>query len=195
MSVEDRDSTKDLSDEMIVSRILDSGQNNLFAILFERYQKKVHCKCMSLLKNEDLAEEFVEEIFSKVFENLSTFQNRSLFSSWLYAVANNYCIDYLRNKKKLHYPNWNKENELPDIIDESSEDIPAINYGDLSKVLDLIHPEEKALILMKYQDGLSLRVIGESLRITEDAAKMRLKRAKARILFLYKKEFMDRECV
>jgi len=66
-----------------------------------------------------------------------------------------------------------------------------INYDDLLVILDLVHPEEKALLIMKYQDNISLKQISESLRISEDAAKMRLKRARTRVLYLYKKKFLD----
>jgi RNA polymerase sigma factor (sigma-70 family) len=192
MALPDRKKSLNLPDEEIVHMILDSGNNDLYAHLYDKYQKKVYNKCMTLLKNEGLANEFTKEIFSKVFESLPSFRNKSSFSSWLYAVTTNHCIDFLRNKKKLHYPKWDRENELPDIIDETSDEMPVFNYDDLMKVLELIHPEEKALVLMKYQDNLSLKEIGHSLRITEDAAKMRLKRAKARIVFLFKKEFIDK---
>jgi RNA polymerase sigma factor (sigma-70 family) len=192
MASTDRKKIMNLPDEEIVHLILDSGNNDLYSLLYDKYQKRVYSKCMTLLKNEGLANEFTKEIFSKVFESLPSFRNKSSFSSWLYAVTTNHCIDFLRNKKKLHYPKWDRENELPDIIDETSDEMPVFNYDDLMKVLELIHPEEKALVLMKYQDNLSLKEIGQSLRITEDAAKMRLKRAKARILFLFKKEFIDK---
>ncbi len=192
MALTDRKKSLNLPDEEIVHLILDTGNNDLYAHLYDKYQKKVYNKCMTLLKNEGLANEFTKEIFSKVFESLPSFRNKSSFSSWLYAVTTNHCIDFLRNKKKLHYPKWDRENELPDIIDETSDEMPVFNYDDLMKVLELIHPEEKALVLMKYQDNLSLKEIGQSLRITEDAAKMRLKRAKARIVFLFKKEFIDK---
>jgi RNA polymerase sigma factor (sigma-70 family) len=192
MSLANRKNNLNFTDEEIVQLILDTGNNDLYARLYDKYQKKVFSKCMTLLKSEGLANEFTKEIFSKVFESLPSFRNKSSFSSWLYAVTTNHCIDFLRNKKKLHYPKWDRENELPDIIDESSDEMPVFNYDDLMKVLELIHPEEKALILMKYQDNLSLKEIGQSLRVTEDAAKMRLKRAKARIVFLFKKEFIDK---
>lgn len=192
MALTDRRKNLNLPDEEIVHMILETGNNDLYAHLYDKYQKKVYNKCMTLLKSESLANEFTKEIFSKVFESLPSFRNKSSFSSWLYAVTTNHCIDFLRNKKKLHYPKWDRENELPDIIDETSDEMPVFNYDDLMKVLELIHPEEKALVLMKYQDNLSLKEIGQSLRITEDAAKMRLKRAKARIIFLFKKEFIDK---
>jgi RNA polymerase sigma-70 factor (ECF subfamily) len=55
--------------------------------------------------------------------------------------------------------------------------------------MEMIHPEEKALLLMKYQDNLSGKQIAQTLRISEDAVKMRLKRARTRVIYLYKQQF------
>lgn len=177
-------------DEELVSLVL-HGQSKYFDILYKRYYQKVFDKCTNLLKNRELAEEFTKDIFSKVFEKLPSYKNKSSFSTWLYSITYNYCIDYLRNKKKLHYPEWNKNNEIPEIIDESDEEPAAIEYEKFLQVLEMIHPEEKALLIMKYQDNLSLRQISGSLRISEDAAKMRLKRARTRVLYYYKNNFGD----
>jgi RNA polymerase sigma-70 factor (ECF subfamily) len=89
----------------------------------------------------------------------------------------------------MHYPDWNKQNEIPEIIDETEEDITDMNYQRLLDILELIHPEEKALLLMKYQDGLPLKQIAPAIRISEDAAKMRLKRARTRVIYLYRSKF------
>ncbi len=178
-----------LSDAEIISMIVNDHQPELFTILYKRYYGKVLDKCYGLLKNREQAEEFSEDIFTKVFEKLDTFHYRSSFSSWLYSVTYNHCIDYLRNKKKLHYPEWNAQNEIPEIIDESEEDLSGIRYENLLVILDKIHPEEKALLLMKYQDNLSLKEIGAALRIGESVVKMRLKRAKTRVVYLYKQKF------
>lgn len=175
----------------IIQKIIEEGKTEYYRLLYNRYQPKVYQKCLTLLKDKTLAHEFANDILAKAFEKLTRVKKTSAFSSWLYVLATNYCIDYLRNKKKLHYPSWNKANEIPDIVDESSEMLHELNYEDLLLVMDKIHPEEKALILMKYQDDLSLKEIGKSLRITEDAAKMRLKRARTRLIYLYKKEYLD----
>jgi RNA polymerase sigma factor (sigma-70 family) len=185
------DTLKSARDEEIISKIITENQVNYFEILYGRYYRKVLDKCYSLLKNHQLAKEFTEDIFSKTYEKLKTFRNISSFSSWLYSITYNHCIDYLRHKKKLHYPEWNRENEIPGIIDESGDSPDTINYDDLLVILDMIHPEEKALLTMKYQDNISLKQISESLRISEDAAKMRLKRARTRVLYLYKEKFLN----
>jgi len=181
----------DTSTGDLIRLILEEGKSEYYGELYSRFQPKVYQKCLTLLKDTMLAQEFSNDILVKAFENLTRMKNTSAFSSWLYVMATNYCIDYLRNKKKLHYPSWNMENELPDIVDESSDPLPELNYDDLMEVLEKVHPEEKALILMKYQDDLSLKEIGKSLRITEDAAKMRLKRARSRLIYLYKNEFLN----
>jgi RNA polymerase sigma-70 factor (ECF subfamily) len=175
------------TDEEIVHAILENGKSNLYEVLYDRYYAKVLDKSYSLLKNRELAKELTRDILSKSYEKLSSFKGDSSFSSWLYSITYNQCIDYLREKKKLHYPDWDMQNELPEIIDEIEEDLTGIQYERLINLLDLIHTEEKALLLMKYQDELSLKEIGEALRISESAAKMRIKRAKARLIYLYKK--------
>jgi len=183
---------KSLSDEEIIERMDEENSSKLFEILYKRYYHKVVDKCYSLCKNKQLSKELAEDIFSKTFEKLSSFKKLSSFSSWLYSLSYNHCIDYLRLKKKLHYPEWNREHEIPEIIDESDENMNNIDYDNMMIVFELIHPEEKVLLLMKYQDNLSMKEIAETLRISEDATKMRLKRARARVIYLYKQKFWDK---
>jgi RNA polymerase sigma factor (sigma-70 family) len=179
-----------LKDDEIILKMKNDNASNYFEELYNRYHLKVLDKCYSIVKSRPVAEELAEDILSKVFEKLPTFKQQSSFSSWLYAITYNHCIDYLREKKKIHYPNWNRDNEIPEIIDET-EVIEKINYENLMEVMDIIHPEEKALLLMKYQDNLPMKQIAEALRISEDAAKMRLKRARTRIIYFYTQKYLQ----
>jgi RNA polymerase sigma factor (sigma-70 family) len=179
-----------LNDDEIILKIKKENASNNFEILYNRYYSKVLDKCFSIVKNRQIAEELAEDIFSKVFEKLATFKQQSSFSSWLYSVTYNHCIDYLREKNKLHYPDWNRENEIPEIIDEIDEVLEVIDYDKVLDVMELIHPEEKALLFMKYMDDLTIKQIAEALRISDDAAKMRLKRARARVLYLYTQKYL-----
>ncbi len=175
-----------LRDEEIIRNIL-QGKKDQFRILYSRYERKVLDKCYSILKDQDLAVEIKQEIFSKVYEKLSGYKGIASFSSWLYAITYNHCIEYLRHRKKLNYPEWNRSNELPETIDEIYEtDTTGIRYERLLKIMEMIHPEEKALLLMKYQDNIPLKLVMSTFRISESAAKMRIKRAKARVMYLYK---------
>jgi len=180
---------KQKSDEEIVLLIINFGNKELFELLYHRYFKKVRDKCFSFLKDSNLSEEFANDILTKAYEKINGFKGNSLFSSWLYSITYNHCIDYLRVKKKLHYPEWNSNNEIPEIIDESETDFEEVNYENLLAIFELIHPEEKVLLLMKYQDNLPIKSIAKALRISDDAVKMRLKRAKSRVIYLYNQKF------
>jgi RNA polymerase sigma-70 factor (ECF subfamily) len=177
------------TDEEIVHLLMDSGNKELFEILYSRYFKKVKDKCFSFIKDSKQSEEFANDILTKAYEKIPGFKGTSSFSSWLYSITYNYCIDYLRVKKKLHYPNWNNSNEIPEILDESETDFEDASYENLMAILEMIHPEEKVLLLMKYQDNLPLKHIAKTLRISEDAVKMRLKRARTRVTYLYNEKF------
>jgi RNA polymerase sigma factor (sigma-70 family) len=180
---------KQKSDEEIVLLIINSGNKELFELLYHRYFKKVRDKCFSFLKDSILSEEFANDILTKAYEKIHGFKGNSSFSSWLYSITYNYCIDYLRAKKKLHYPEWNSSNEIPEIIDESETDFEEASYENLLTIFELIHPEEKVLLLMKYQDNLPIKSIAKTLRISDDAVKMRLKRARSRVIYLYNQKF------
>ena len=176
-----------VSDEDLISLILKERDKVHFKVLYERYYGKVLNKCYSFLKNRDLSAELATDIMARAFEKLDTFKGNSSFSTWLYAITYNNCIDYLREKKKLHYPEWNRKQELPDFSEaEEVDESDNISYEFLVELMEKLHTEEKALLLMKYQDDMSLKQISGSMRITESAVKMRLKRAKTRLLYLYK---------
>jgi RNA polymerase sigma factor (sigma-70 family) len=177
------------SDEEIVQLITSSGDQELFELIYSRYFTKVRDKCFSFIKDSKLSEEFANDILTKAYEKISGFKGNSSFSSWLYSITYNYCIDYLRVKKKLHYPDWNSNNEIPEIIDETETDFEEANYENLLQILEVIHPEEKVLLLMKYQDNVPIKQIAKTLRISEDAVKMRLKRARTRVIYLYNQKF------
>ena len=95
---------KALGDEEIIKRIRNENMPDYFEVIYEPYYRKVLDKCYSLVKNRSTALELSEDIFSKGYEKLNSFKNLSSFSSWLYSITFNHCTDYLRDKKKLHYP-------------------------------------------------------------------------------------------
>ena len=161
----------DLDDEEIITRIREGDSARCFGILYNRYHKKVMEKCFSFVKDSALAKELAEDVLSKTYEQLPSFRQKSAFSTWLYSITYNHCIDYLRKKKKLHYPNWNKENEIPELAYDTEEVAAEINYDQLKVILEMIHPEEKALLLMKYLDNLSIKQISKALRISDNATK------------------------
>ena len=82
-----------LTDNEVIAEYLQSGDNRFFEVLYNRYSRKVYGKCLFLLKEPDLAEDAVQEIFMKLLIKLAKFSGKSKFSTWMYSVTYNYCIE------------------------------------------------------------------------------------------------------
>ena len=185
---------KDLSaktDSELIRLHLDQQVPECFSLLYNRYIGKVYSKCISLLKDEVKAQDASQEIFVKIYLNLSKFNEKSKFSTWVYSITYNFCIDFIRRQKKAKTIFSDEmENASEDLVDEVDDrELLEMEVGRLKKVLDKIPPGDKAVLLMKYQDDLSIKDISGILNKTESAIKMKLKRAKHKAQQVYKDIF------
>jgi RNA polymerase sigma-70 factor (ECF subfamily) len=87
------------SDQLIVDQIV-AGQKDLFRLLVRRYQRPVYGMGMGFFRNAEDASDFTQEVFLKVYRNLSRFEHRSRFSTWLYKIAYNTAINDINRKKE-----------------------------------------------------------------------------------------------
>ncbi len=180
------------SDLLLIKQYLNNRDANAFNQLYRRYSTKVYAKCISMLKDEALAADATQEIFTKVFLKLGSFGEKSKFSTWLYSVTYNFCIDFIRRKKRDKQLFTDEAEDLPDLIDDDEdEEILAMEVGRLREVLELIPPGDKVILLMKYQDDLSIKEIAEALNKNESAVKMQLKRAKTKAQLAYKEKYTN----
>lgn len=170
-----------MSDPEIIKTYLHSQASVCFGLLYSRYSNKVFSKCMTLLKDEALAQDAMQEIFTKIFLNLSKFSGKSKFSTWVYSITYNFCIDYIRRNKRQNNLFSDEMEKAPDVIDEVDDrELLEMEVKKLKKVLELIPAGDKAILLMKYQEEMSIRDIAGVLGKTESAIKMKIKRAKAK---------------
>lgn len=143
-----------------------------------------------MLKNEAAAKDATQEIFTKIFLNLSKFSERSKFSTWVYSITYNFCIDTIRKRKKEKKLFSDEIENAPDIIEEISDDsLLQMEVKRLGKVLNEIPSGDRAVLLMKYQDEMSIKEIAEILDKTESAIKMKIKRAKHKAQKVYRDIF------
>ena len=187
---------KDLSDEDLVKAIVSSNDTLLFEILYDRYDKVVYNKCIGFSQSEDEAEDLTQDIFLKLFVKLKTFKGKSKFSTWLYAFTYNHCVNYVNRStaKKIEKQSVGTEN-IEDTYYNPEKDDNSINLLKVEKLkeaLEQISPEEKMVLLLKYQDSLSIKELGGILDIGESAVKMRLKRAKEKLINVYNSDEDER---
>lgn len=180
-----------LSDEDLVRAIVKSNDTLLFEVLYDRYAMLVYNKCLSFAKDEDEAKDLVQDIFLKLFVKLVSFKEQSKFSTWLYAFTYNHCVNYVnRNTAKKIENQAVDYYDISNISDENEdEDFSQMKVEQLKEALSLIAPDDKMILLLKYQDALSIKDIENVLGIGESAVKMRIKRAKEKLLTVYANKF------
>ena len=172
-----------ISDSEIIKFVL-AGDREQYAELVRRHQAHVLSLCRGLLLNPTLAEDAAQDIFVKVFKILEQFKNRSLFSTWLFRIATNHCLDVKRNLRRLPTESLENLSPLNKISVQNTSpgiekrfemrDFAAYLLKDLSEA-------EHATLVLKEGEGLSYEEISGVLDISIDAVKSRLKRAREKI--------------
>ena len=175
---------KHLNDEELVRLYVDTRKDVYFEYLYDRYSDKVYRKCLSFAKDTARAEDYTHDIFMKLIITLSSYKENAKFSTWLYSITYNFCVDKSRAGKKLAESELNENMDFED-EDAGQADLREIEAVRLRESLEQIATDDKAILLMKYQDDMSIKDIAEIMGVTESAIKMRLKRAKEKVKKLY----------
>lgn len=167
------------TDEELVQLYVDTQRNTFFEKLYERYAEKVYRKCLSLVNDPAKAEDFTHDIFLKLIVKIGSFKEEARFSTWLYSITYNYCMDQLRINKKRGEKPIEEELDVPDDVDvDSLFNEQDVDVKRLHKAIEKLSVEEKTMLMMKYIDDLSIREISEIFKISESAVKMRLLRSR-----------------
>ncbi|MFL1011425.1 RNA polymerase sigma factor [Flavisericum labens] len=182
----------DLSDEELVEAIVKTNNTLLFEILYDRYANLVYNKCYGFAKDADEAKDLTQDVFLKLFVKLASFKGKSKFSTWLYAFTYNHCVNYVTRNTAKRFEKQSvdyKDIENLSEDDDNDEEFLDMRVDRLKEALELISPEEKMILLLKYQDFLTIKEIESVLDIGESAVKMRIKRAKDKLVNVYNEKF------
>lgn len=182
----------EMTDLEVIQAYLKTQEPSYFNILYKKYSVKVYSKCISLLKEEAWAKDATQEIFIKIFLNLSKFGAQSKFSTWVYSITYNFCIDLIRKKKKMKNVFSDEIENAPEMIDEVPDAaLLTMEVSRLKNVLEKIPVGDKVILLMKYQEEMQIKEIAAALGKTESAIKMKIKRAKHKSQQVYKSLYKD----
>ncbi|MCR9285959.1 sigma-70 family RNA polymerase sigma factor [Saprospiraceae bacterium] len=183
-----------LSDIEAIREYLRTKQPLYFNILYKKYSIKVYSKCLSLLRDEGLAKDATQDIFIKIFLNLAKFGAQSKFSTWVYSITYNYCIDIIRKKKKMRSIFSDEMENPPDIVEDVPDaELLEIEVSRLKVILDKIPVGDKMVLLMKYQDEMQIKEVAKVLGKTDSAIKMKIKRAKHKAKLVYKELYPEEQ--
>lgn len=177
-------------DELDVIERVKSGDVNAFEALVLEHQNKVYSLALRMVGNEEDARDLSQEAFIRAFNSLSGFRGDSRFSVWLYRLATNICIDFLRSRGKRRASSLNYET---DDGDEGETELPDERfspetvltrrelYASVNRGLESLSPEYRAIIVLREVNGLSYEEIGRTLKLEEGTVKSRLFRARKKL--------------
>jgi len=178
-----------LTDEVLVELIVNSKDPIIFKVLYERYALKVYNKCLSFSRNTQEAEDLCQDIFLKLLDKINSFKGTAKFSTWLYSFTYNHCVNYYhRNKFRKFEKNTSNIEQMCDEVktQTNEEDLgQLLKLEKFSEALELIPNEDKQILMLKYQEFKSIKDLMVLHNAGESAIKMRLKRAKEKLLGIY----------
>jgi RNA polymerase sigma factor (sigma-70 family) len=193
MEISQRMTGKAIRDFELVRAALDKGDQSAYAELMRNYRDALYFMMLKMTNNPQDADDLTIEAFGKAFKNLRQYTPDYAFSTWLFKIASNNCIDFIRKRKLNENISFNL-NDLPDSGDGLADVLPASTRNPeediirkqkieaLRGIIDKLKPHYKRLIELRYYDERSYEEISIELDLPIGTVKAQLFRARE---FLY----------
>ena len=177
----------DLKERDLIRRAK-QGDMLAFEELILNHEKIVYNVALRMMNHSEDARDISQEVFLKAYRNLANFDERSAFSTWLYRITHNTCIDEMRKRKGKQSYSLEEELENEDgsmqrqIADEGDTPEESLlreeQKSEILQALDTLSEEHKAAIILRDVKGLSYEEISEILELSLGTVKSRISRAR-----------------
>lgn len=172
------------TDLALITAVL-AGQTAEYAVLVKRHQRFVFTLAMRFAKNREDAEEIAQDCFVKAYKALGTFKQTSKFTTWLYTITYTTAMTFLR-KKRLDTSSIDDDEHVMQIANsgtdfDANEVERKSTYAYLNQAIDMLLPDDAAIITLFYKGEQSLEEIGVALNMEANTIKVKLHRARARL--------------
>jgi RNA polymerase sigma-70 factor (ECF subfamily) len=186
-----REVLEELSDEELMLRYA-AGEPRAFELLMRRHEKAIYNFILRSVRRQDVAEELVQEVFLRVIRSSANYKQSAKFTTWLYTIARNICIDRARKKKNkgneysLDEKIGGQEGEGASYVDMLVDDGASTSHmgyerqvfmGRLKAALEQLPEEQKEVFLLKEVSGLKFREIAEVVGAPVPTVKSRMRYA------------------
>jgi RNA polymerase sigma-70 factor (ECF subfamily) len=180
----------DLSDkaknDLILVEQAKRGDEKAFACLMNRYRDSVFFMLLKMVNNPSDAEDLTIEAFGKAFRNIESYTPKFAFSTWLFRIATNNCVDFIRKKQLSPSPLDHLQENLDNVTVNIQSDMPdpeesLINsqkIDALKEIVNQLKPRYKELIDLRYYKEYSYDEISSELNLPIGTVKAQLYRAK-----------------
>jgi RNA polymerase sigma factor (sigma-70 family) len=174
-----------------------AGEEKAFRKLLGKYQGSVFSICLRMVREREQASDLAQDVFLKVFTMLDRYDPAYAFSSWLFKITSNLCIDYLRKRRIETYPmdaplngnegEYTRQYESPDPTPETLM-IRKQQMASLREAIETLPAHYRMIILLRHQENLSYDEIAETLDIPLGTVKARIHRAREMLKDRLKRE-------
>jgi RNA polymerase sigma factor (sigma-70 family) len=162
------------------------GNEKAFASLMNRYWDSIYFMLLKMVNNSSDAEDLTIEAFGKAFRNLDSYTPKFAFSTWLFKIATNNCVDFIRKKQLAPTPFDYLQDNLDNATVNIQSDMPdpeesLINHQKIAALKDIVSqlkPRYKSLIELRYYKEYSYEEISSELNLPIGTVKAQLYRAK-----------------
>ncbi|MFC1554559.1 sigma-70 family RNA polymerase sigma factor, partial [candidate division KSB1 bacterium] len=172
-----------------VSKALD-GDQEAYTLLLKKYRGAIYSLIFKMVQSRGEAEDLVQETFIKAFSALASFNDEYAFSTWLFKIASNNCIDHLRKKRlktlSLDKPTESKDGTMPkDLPDSIINPEMQLIENEKQSMIDLaiqdLPKKYRIAIIMRHKEEKSYEEISEALEIPLGTVKARIFRAREKL--------------
>lgn len=162
------------------------GDSMAFGELMQAHQDKIYTLCYRMTGNAEDAADLTQEVFLSAWRSLSRFQEQSSFGTWVYRMATNASIDFLRREKRRQVLSMTMEEDS----EERQAQVPDERYSPhrlleqkearqaVADALAALSPEHRQVLVLREMEGLSYQEIGQLLGLEEGTVKSRIARAR-----------------
>lgn len=158
------------------------GDAKAFAGLVERYQHMVYTLCLKMLDHSGIAEEVAQDVFIKCFRSLSSYNGKARFSTWLYRITYNACVDELKRMKRHRTEDLQMAANQADSTDAAEE---LLESKDKKSIIDnaiqQLNKEDRMIVLLFYYEDMSIKEIGKVMDMTANNVKVKLFRCREKL--------------
>lgn len=179
-----------MTEEQTLIRRVQGGDHEAFAHLMSRYEKQVYTLCLRMSGHEEDARDLTQEAFLKAWRGLRFYQFEASFSTWLYRLTSNVCIDFLRKQKRQNTVSMTLENEEGETEEQELPDPAALPEEQtiqreqkrlLYGAIQTLDGEFRLALTLRAVEQLSYEEIGEILNLKPGTVKSRIARARGKL--------------
>ena len=172
--------------DLMLVEMAREGNEKAFASLMNRYRDSIYFMLLKMVSNSSDAEDLTIEAFGKAFHNLDSYSPDFAFSTWLFKIATNNCIDFIRKKQTSPAPIEQLADDLDNLTVYIQSDLPdpeeaLINDQKIAVLRDIVNqlkPRYRQLIELRYYKEYSYEEIASELKMPIGTVKAQLYRAK-----------------